>query len=239
VILATHTLQAADTLHLISAIDVTKTEAAISNNGQSEFDENKRAVSRLLANLPPGARVMVLGVTDRSFTSPFVIFEAHLSEDAGYFGSRLAGGRRQVVSEWERRTQKLTPIAPHTDLLGLFQFAGEVFSHSEAARRVLVVFSDMRNDTGLDLEHPATIDVDRSMAYVEKQGLLASLKGVEIFVAGAGEHAGKKDIRYSVGLQQFWTEFFRRSGGRLRMFSTYRDIEGLAEAVSVGVSSKR
>ncbi|MBZ5636062.1 MAG: hypothetical protein LAO55_23280 [Acidobacteriia bacterium] len=239
VILATHTLQAADTLHLITAIDVTKTEAAISNTGQSEFDENKRAVSRLLASLPPGARVTALGVTDRSFTSPFVIFEARLSEDTGYFGSRLSAGRRQVVSEWERRTHKLRPIAPHTDLLGLFQLAAEVFSHSDADRRTMVVFSDMRNDTGVDLEHPESIDVGKSMAYVEKQGLFAPLKGVEIFVAGAGEHAGKKDIGYSLGLKRFWAEYFRRSGATLRMFSTTRDIQGLAKAVSVGVAPKR
>jgi hypothetical protein len=183
-LLALQTARAEDTLHVVAGIDLSVTEKATGFGKKTEFDENKLAVSHLLASLPPGGRVSVIGITDQTVSSPFVLLSARLSEDGGYFGTRLARGRRDLMSEWMRRTADLKPTAPHSDVIGLFILASEIFNHSAAHRRIIVIFSDVRHEQPgvLDLERPEVINVGRSIKEAETSGLVPKLPGVQVYV---------------------------------------------------------
>lgn len=221
-------LHAADNFDLVIPLDLSKTEIAKDHAGHIEFDQNIRAISKILASLPPGSRATVIGVTADSFVTPYTLLSARLSDDTGPFSGRLIGARRTVVAAWTKRAQNLFPSFLRTDLLGAFVYAGQVFSESRASHRAIAVFSDMRHQAhGLDLETPKTIDVAKALEYVEKQALFAPLEGVDVYVFGAGAHAGDRDAAYWAGLRAFWIEYFRRSGATVRWFSPGRESAAL------------
>lgn len=228
-ILAGHTLQAESKLHTIGALDLSQTQLATGADRESEFEDNVRAVSRLMVQMQAGSRITILGITDRSLVNPLILLSARLPSDPGYFGSRLAAGTQALSAAWKKRIENLEPTFRQTDLLGALTFAAESFARSDAARKRLIIFSDMRQYTAeLDLEKPKVIDVRKSLKQVELQGGFAPLRGVEIYVFGAGAHGRDKGTAYWIGLKTFWVEYFRRSGATLRIFSTTREMEELA-----------
>jgi hypothetical protein len=228
--IASQIVQAADKLHLIAEVDFSQTELAKSYSGRSEFEENLSAVSRLLANLPPATRIGVLAISDRGLTDPYPLLNARTSEDTGYFNSRLTIARQRLVSEWGNRTKELSAKFPHSDILGTCIYAGQILSASTAERKALLIYGDMRQDVGLDLETPATIDIRKSLEYIEQRKLFASLNNTEVWVFGAGPHGGaKKNMEYWQGLRGFWLEWFRRSGAAVRVFSPGRESEAILD----------
>lgn len=229
-LLAAGTVEATDKLYMIDAIDLSASEQATNNRRKTEFEENIRTVSAVIANSSAGSRLTVIGITNRSYANPLVLLEARTAADRGSFSNRLTAARRTLVSEWMKRAQSLKPSYNETDVLGAFLYAGEVFARSDGERKVLLVLSDVRNYTPeLDLETPKVIDVDKSLKQVEKQRLFAALGGVEVFIIGAGDHSGKRGTAYAVSLRSFWRQFIERSGGALKVFSTTREAGVLSE----------
>jgi len=233
-LLASQNIFGADAVHLVTEIDLSMTETITAFGMKSQFEENMRSVPQLMASLPPGALVNVIGITNQTLINPFLILSATLSPDEGYLGSKLIRGRRDLISEWTRRTKGLMPTARHTDLAGGMVYAGQVFEQSKARRKILAIFSDGRNEQPgiLDLESPDTINVVKAMKIVEAHGLIASLSDVDVYLFGAGDHTGKRRPEYLMSLKAFWTEYFRRCGGTLKLFSTTRDMQRLTEALS-------
>ena len=146
-----------------------------------------------------------------------------MSGDEGYFKERLAAARRQVAGAWTERAACLTPAFPRTDILGGLLVAGELFQQTPRARNILVIFSDMRQQTpALALESRKAIPVDGLLAKVEQERLLAVLQGVEVYVLGV-DSAGKP-VAYWTELRDFWTAYFRRAGADVKMYSLLRDV---------------
>jgi len=102
---------AADRLNLVIAIDLTQSVAVKGTDQKQEFQKNVDAVSRLLATSQPGARITVLGITDRSFSQPSILLSAELSDDPGYFGERLQAARSSLVIAFRKQPSSLAPTA--------------------------------------------------------------------------------------------------------------------------------
>lgn len=221
-------LRAADRLDLVIALDLSQTELAKGPAGKSEFDENVRAITTLLATMPPASRVTVIGITPDSFATPYVILSARLSDDPGPFSSRLSAGRRTMDALWTKKARGLSPSFLRTDVLGAINYASLVLSQSAADRKVIAVLSDARHQAhGLDLETPERIDIPKTLSYVERHQLFAPLAGLDVFVFAAGGHGGNKEPGYWNSLHAFWAEYFRRCGATLRWFSPGREREAL------------
>ena len=217
----------AERVHVVVALDSSKSEAVKGRDTKDEFAKNLDAISRLLGHLPAGARVTVLGITSDSFAQPDLLLEAHLDEDEGYFKERLAAGRSHVVSAWKKRCIHLSPQFSHTDIFGALLVASQLFKQTPQSRNVLIIFSDMRHETAaVNLESPAVITVDRSLAKAETNRLLADLPGVAVYVLGV-DSAGKAVI-YWDSLRDFWTQYFRQVGARLQKYSILRELPDTA-----------
>lgn len=206
-------------LNLVVAIDLTASEAVKGHDGQSQFSKNVQGVTRLLASVPPGCKVTVIGITENSFAQPYILVSATISDDPGYFGERLASGRQQLVSAWQKRTAQLEPTAKRSDVLGAMLVASTLFQEApDQHRKTLVIYSDMRHMTSeLDLESSGIVHVDAALALTEKHGLLADLGGVEVFVLGAGA-AGRRVTQWE-SLRHFWAAYFTRAGAMLSAYS--------------------
>ena len=146
-----------------------------------------------------------------------------MAEDPGYFGERLAAARRGLILLWHTRTARLEPRARRTDILGALVTASQLFAQTPKRKSVLVIFSDMRQNTAeLDLESPVAISVNSALAQTEKRGLLADLRGVHVHILGVD--AAGRIIAYWEGLRKFWASYFKKSGATLKDFSTLRGL---------------
>jgi len=100
--------------------------------------------------------------------------------------------------------------------------ASQLFQSSPGCKSVLVIFSDMQNDSpALDLEHARIVSIAFAMQKAEKERLLPDLHGVEVYALGV-DGAGK-DMRYWQTLRDFWTVYFKRTGSDLESYSALRD----------------
>lgn len=218
--------QANARLNLVVAVDLTQSVAATGPDSKSDFQKNIDGVTRLLAQVTAGARVTVVGITDASFTQPYILLRARVPDDPGYFGERLNAARGELVAAWKWRSTRLDPHYPRTDIFGALLLAGQFFADgSKPATNMLVIFSDMREDTPeLDLESARTVQPFGTLA--TRFGAIPNLGGVQIYVLGS-DGAGKS-IAYWQSLAAFWQAYFQHAGADLREFSTLRELpEGI------------
>ena len=146
--LAIKRAHAEDHLAEVVAIDLTRSVAATGPDAKSEFQKNIDGVTRLLSEALPGSQITVIGITDHSFSQPYILLSARVPTDSGYFGERLTAARSQLMRAWKQRSGQLTPHFQQTDILGAMQLANQIFDQEpDPNRRILVVFSDMRQPT--------------------------------------------------------------------------------------------
>jgi hypothetical protein len=224
---ATHD-SAAEPLNIIVAVDLSASVTGAKGfDGKTEFDQNLAGVGRLLAAAPAGSRITVIGITGQSFTRPYVLLSAELDNDEGYFHERLAGAHQELVRAWQKRSASLVSHFQRTDLLGALLLTAQLLGASDTHRTMLVLFSDMRQDTSeLNLDDSTTVDVAAAMAAVERGGLVPDLKGVEVYTLGAD--AAGKSATYWHSLRAFWTRYFVEAGATLRCYSMFREPPAFA-----------
>jgi hypothetical protein len=214
--------QADDRLSEVVAIDLTQSVAVPDPDGKSEFQKNVEGVTRLLTQVPAGARITVIGITDHSFAQPYILLSARIPEDAGYFGERLAAARIELVRAWAQRSNHLSAHFERTDILGALQLASGVFDQQpDAGTRTLVILSDMRQDTpDLDLEALQIVPLFPSAT--KRLGTLPALRNVQTYILGA-DGAGRSTA-YWQSLHAFWGDYFRNTGAILRSYSVLREL---------------
>jgi hypothetical protein len=216
--------RAGNRLNVVVLLDLSKSEAVQGHDSRAEFAKNVQSVSNTMAALPAGSKVSVIGITDDSFATPYIILSAELAGDEGYFKERLANGRAALVRAWQTRSAGLAPSYAQTDILGALLVASEVFHEStDDRRKVIVVLSDMKQAThALNLERRSTVQTTTAMQQVTNGKLLADLHGVDVYaegVDGAGE-----SVRYWQSLHDFWTAYFARAGATLTGYSALRPV---------------
>lgn len=219
---------AADHMNLVILLDLSQSVAAAGHDRKAEFDKNVDSVGSILATAPAGSRITVLGITDDSFSTPYVILKAQLTDDEGYFKERVAKGRAALTHAWAERSAKLTPDCRQTDILGALLVASEVFHASESDRKVLIVLSDMRQATSeLDLERQPLVSAENALQRLAPKKLLADLAGVEVFLLGV-DGAGKSP-EYWHSLRSFWMIYFGKCGAAVKRYAVLRDLPLLAQ----------
>jgi hypothetical protein len=223
-ILAHGQTYAGDRTDLVILLDLSQSVAVKGQGSKAEFDKNVASITSILAALPAGAKVTVIGITDDSFATPYIILSGELSGDEGYFKERLAKGRATLTHVWQERSAPLAPNCAKTDILGALLVVSEEFHASPSGRRkVLVVLSDMRQATrALNLEHPSVVQTPAAMHQVANDRLLADLRGVEVYAEGVD--AAGETVPYWQSLHDFWTAYFVQAGATLARYSALRDV---------------
>ena len=105
-------------LNLVVAIDLSASVATKGSDGKSNFEKNLSAAGALLAVVPPGAQITVIGITANSFADPLILLKAKTDDDPGYFGERIRAARHALVLALQKRAKLLHPDAKQTDILG-------------------------------------------------------------------------------------------------------------------------
>lgn len=206
-------------LNMVVAIDLSKSVGTKGPDGRTDFEKNVEAVDKILSEVPADSRVTVIGITDRSFSEPYVLLSARIPADSGYFGERLAAAHRQLLQAWHTRSGPLQPKFESSDIFGMFSLAAEILRSDPAAKRkLLVIFSDMRQHTvELDLETSV-----REFGTVGRRVAALDLTGVDVHILGV-DGAGK-NIQYWEGLREFWRRYLVAAGASLGNYSTLREM---------------
>lgn len=184
------------------------TESTDYSNQQTEFQKNGIGIGTFIQNnLMPGDTLKVVGITESSFTKPYILLEGRVSFNKGSFGEVVARDKLRLLQTWQKLNLK--PSAMMSDILGSLNFASNLFQ-SQDQQKKLIIFSDMRHYTReLDLESPKVINIEAAMKQVVKNGLVAPLAGVKIWCVGV--HSVGRTPEYWKSLKAFWTEYFRQS----------------------------
>jgi hypothetical protein len=227
VVLAVYTCQvghaaAQGPLDLVIAIDLTESVGVRGPDGKSEFQKNVDGVSRVLSQVAANSRVTVIGITDHSFSQPYILLSARTSADPGYFGERLDSGRRQLMRAWKVRSTRLNADFRHTDILGAIRLADQIFAQEPGASgRTLVIFSDMRqNTTELNLETSPGVEPPALVTAESSSSL--ELRDAKVFVLGADN--AQQSIVYWQTLRTFWESYFQSVKADLRDYSVLREL---------------
>jgi hypothetical protein len=230
VVLAARPAHAQAHVNEVIAIDLTQSVATTSPDAKSDFQKNIDGVAHLLSQAELGSRITVIGITDHSFAQPYILLSAHVPDDAGYFGERLAAARSQLIRVWKQRSGHLTPNFRQTDILGALQLANQIFDQQpDADHRMLIFFSDMRQSTPeLDLEAPEIVP---PFATVTTQcGAIPKLRNVQSYVLGV-DGAGRSSA-YWQSLQAFWRDYFQNAGAVLKSYSVLREMPQATQGIS-------
>jgi hypothetical protein len=208
---------AQDRLNLVIAIDLSRSVAATGPDGETDFQKDVEGVSNVLAEVPTGTRLTVIGITGRSFTEPYILMRAQVSNDPGYFGEKLAAARGQILRAWNQKAIHLSPDFKQTDIFGALELASQLFAEEPGGgRKELVIFSDMRESvSGLDFERMGLAPAYEIVA--GRCGEVPLLRGVDIDVAGV-DGTGKS-MDYWESLHRFWVDYFQRASATLESFS--------------------
>jgi hypothetical protein len=206
-------------LNLVIAVDLTKSVAVKGPDGKTEFQKNIDGIGKVLQEVPAATKLTIIGITDASFSQPYILLSATVPDDPGYFGERLRAARNQLVIAWKDHSARLEPKFTRTDVIGALLLAGQIFGN-ETGKKMLVIFSDMRNSTAdLNLESQQ-LPVHCGFGHVDFE---ASLPRVQVFVLGVDGFG--KDGAYWRTLRTFWEESFRNASADLREYSTLRDLD--------------
>jgi len=218
-VLFTGRARASDT---IIFLDISGSTRATDYKGaETEFDKNLRGIETYLrSHAAPGDSIRVLGLTESSFSKPFMISEAVIPKKKGRFGEVIARARLDLVKNLQG--QDLQASAPATDIFGAVSLANILFMGTGAnTEKRLLFFSDMRQCTHeLNLEGAGEIDVDRAISRVKAMGLIPELTGVSVWCLGV--HSSGRSSSYWLSLKNFWIKYFAEARAKVVNYSMER-----------------
>lgn len=183
---------------------------------QTEFQKNVLCVEEIIKQVESGTHLRIVGITDKSFDKPYVILDSKLSKEKGYFSEKLAKEKLAVLNKWKQ--VKLEPKTKSTDIFGAMILSSILFG-DECRNKKLIILSDLRNSTGINMEALPQIE-SGLMQEVEKMGIVADLRNVEVWALGVS--TTKKTYQYWNSLKAFWTNYFEISGANLISYSVER-----------------
>ena len=198
-------------------------------SGSIKTDERalfKREIeSQILPSLSAGDRLLMAPIHDKTLTEFRPLVQAILPakpEFSVWRDNVLTYNRR--VKEVEARVLDLkakvkTEVAdvlgrryasPYTDIFSSLLIAQKLF-HEETRRKVLVLMSDMIEDTpesNFEKIAWSPSAVEKLVAELEAKALIPKLPGVCVYVSGASA----KSATLAENIARFWEAYFRRTG---------------------------
>jgi hypothetical protein len=199
-------------------LDLSKSSLSQNYQGEKEFQKNLDLVQELIKTLNPGTHFIAIGITENSFSAPYIIIDKNIPEEKGFFGETLAKAKLDLLNTWSKL--EITASSNATDILGAINLASH-FLGQGSEKKKLIILSDMRECLRYNLEKMSTIDV-KILIDIQKQNLIPSLKGVSVYILGV--HTNRITESYWNSLRAFWIEFFKKTGANVCAYSVDRRL---------------
>lgn len=131
------------------------------------------------------------------------------------FDNQLAQTRANLLEMTDKLLGDQNRQVRQTKILDAVRLADRVFHTYKRPRNVLVVFSDMieESEKANFERQPPDQSATASLLDAERSGnRLPDLKGVKIYVVGASAGNARSSVDSYTRIQNFWMEYFRRTG---------------------------
>jgi len=186
------------------------------------------AFEKIYQNLNQGDRLVVGTITSRSFIEFKPVVDEEIPKESIWvnriqFEQSLAKAQKNIRKEVNRLLSRKKGT-PYTEILNSLNIADTIF-HSEKRQKVLVILSDMIQDSKqYKFEHAKVTNkyINDVIRYRQKQKLVPNLADVKVYVAGASA----ADSRKFRSIEKFWARYFAATGAD---FSSHRYGHSLLE----------
>lgn len=142
-----------------------------------------------------------------------------LKENKLDYDRRIRAQRDAVVKAAEAIVRKRPSSRRGTSVLDGLQLAERVFETFEGDRNLLVVFSDMIEQSrryNFAGENLTATRIGQIIARERSAGRLPDLRGVDVCVVGAGaSQSGGLSTEKILSIREFWLEYFKAAGASL------------------------
>jgi hypothetical protein len=142
-----------------------------------------------------------------------------LKENRLDYQRRIRQKREAVVKQAEAVVQRRRAGSRGTNVLDGLQLAERVFSSYAGQERLLVVFSDMIEQSkryDFSGENLTASRISQIIARERSAGRLPDLRGVEVCVVGAGaSKTGGLSTERLLAIREFWLQYFKAAGANL------------------------
>ncbi len=207
------------TTHTVTLVDVSTSVGG----APGEFERNLAAVEGVLKRLHEGGQQLtVFPITKDSFQASALLTSIGPTL-TGRYGEYIGQWQHALLAQWHQVRARLTPTAVCSDHFGALARAALDFADSQAARKQLIILSDMRQVCrGFNFEQPLK-DPKAVLSQVQQQGFIPRLDGVKVWALGV-DPAGIDETQWA-NLHTFWTEYFKRAGAEVKAFSPSRRFQ--------------
>ncbi len=181
----------------------------------------------IVNTLHPGDAIKVALITEKSISEQFLSIELELPLfEPGTDNPMLIKGERKIAEE-EAGVKKDSIIAVadsvllksnrkimNTEILSSLDIAERIFKSFPQPRKILVIFSDMIEDSknyNFARENLKPSRIEQIINNEKRKNLIPDLNKVKVYVAGAN---AKSTDRFNK-IQNFWLEYFKETGANL------------------------
>lgn len=175
--------------------------------------------------LKPGDRFLVGRIHDETMTNFVPVIDVTLPGYNQILDNEFAYDKQftAIKNRLKASIDSLAAIlgqSDKTEILDCFKVAEDYFRYWPS-KKTLVILSDMLECSRvLDLEKlmPDAAFIAEKLQSLEKEGRIAKLDNVEIFIAGAGGR-NTHDSKHYLGVKNFWRAFIAKTGAQLVSYS--------------------
>jgi len=180
----------------------------VSGSYHRQLAKSADAAGFVLASLRPGDWVALAKIGSRSFSDREVLFRLRLSDRPSEANAQKIALKKAI--DRLRRT----PRSAHTDIRGAIMQAADALQHTQARRKLLVIFSDLAEDLPKD---------------VRRQGALPPLQGIDVLAVNVTKlwRDNRDPSRYFRRLER-WRRYFEQAGA-----ASFRILPDATELASV------
>lgn len=184
---------------------------------------DNRFICNLLSQLGAGDKIYVVGITETSFTNPFMLLQGEIPLDRHPLQAKVLKAREALAKSWNERRRSLKLQARQTDIIGAMCYASLLFKN-DPSEKLLIILSDMRQSSKvLNLERETVIDADQALARIKNAGFLPDLSNVNVAVLGVHTTGKRMSPGYYQSLEAFWQRFLTEAHAELLTFQTDRN----------------
>lgn len=171
--------------------------------------------------LKMGDHLSVWKITEHSEMEPSPIIDADFSAKGlspnEFFKKQMEGQIRQTIDQAKHKVKDLLlaekRFARKTSIINSLQIAERVFKKYPRNENLIVIFSDMIEDSRYNFEKMELSDdrISKIIDQEKKQNRLPDLAGARVVVAGAGITNRMKQEQFNQ-IRRFWQAYFQASG---------------------------
>ncbi len=174
----------------------------------------REAFDKIYENLRQGDRILVGTITGRSYIDFKPAVDVEIPKKSIWlnriqFERKLTQTKEKIREEVDLLLSEKRGT-PRTEILNSLNIADTIF-HNEKRRKVLVILSDMIQDSQeYNFEKISVTNdyINRIIRYRRQHDLIPNLKDVKVYVAGA---SGADPDKFR-SVERFWARYFEKTG---------------------------